>query len=144
MRAVWSKILDDKFIHAYKYGIVIKGVDGIERRVYPWLFTYSADYPEKYVIVLLVDLVLIVILSGCFLQQLETKVSVRAHAVLSRSQNSIVLVFNEMSLSVSNNSGPMLQERLATLAGQFTNWRSPSVVLQSKTYSRHFQVYQRK
>jgi len=49
MHAVWSKILDDDFIHAYTYGIVIKGVDGIERRVYPRLFTYSADYPEKYV-----------------------------------------------------------------------------------------------
>ena len=47
MHAVWSKILDDDFIHAYTYGIVIKGVDGIERRVYPRLFTYSADYPEK-------------------------------------------------------------------------------------------------
>jgi hypothetical protein len=47
MHAVWSKILDDNFIDAYTYGIVIKGVDGIERRVYPRLFTYSADYPEK-------------------------------------------------------------------------------------------------
>ncbi len=47
MHAVWSKILDDDFIHAYTYGIVIKGVDGIERHVYPRLFTYSADYPEK-------------------------------------------------------------------------------------------------
>ena len=47
MHAVWTKILDDDFLHAYKYGIVIKCVDGIERRIYPRFFTYSADYPEK-------------------------------------------------------------------------------------------------
>jgi len=49
MQAVWATILDDDFIHAYKYGIVVKCIDGVERRVYPRLFTYSADYPEKYV-----------------------------------------------------------------------------------------------
>jgi hypothetical protein len=47
MQAVWDKILDEDFIHAYLYGIVIKCIDGIERRVYPRFFTYSADYPEK-------------------------------------------------------------------------------------------------
>lgn len=47
MHAVWTKILDDDFIHAYIYGIVIKCIDGIERRIYPRFFTYSADYPEK-------------------------------------------------------------------------------------------------
>jgi len=47
MHAVWAKILDDDFIHAYIYGIVIKCIDGIERRIYPRFFTYSADYPEK-------------------------------------------------------------------------------------------------
>ncbi|KAL1749401.1 hypothetical protein FB107DRAFT_280858 [Schizophyllum commune] len=31
----------------YKYGIVVRCLDGIERRVYPRIFTYSADYPEK-------------------------------------------------------------------------------------------------
>jgi len=144
MHAVWSKILDDDFIHAYRYGIVIKGVDGVERRVYPRLFTYSADYPEKYVIVLLVELVLIIDFSGCSLQQSETKVSARVHAVLFRNRNSISLVFNEMSVSVSHNSGPMLLQKLALLARQFTVWRSPSAVLQLKIYSRHFQVYQRK
>jgi hypothetical protein len=47
MHAVWRILLDDDFLHAYKYGIVIKCQDGIERRVYPRIFTYSADYPEK-------------------------------------------------------------------------------------------------
>jgi len=47
MHAVWKFLLDDEFIHAYKYGMVIRCVDGIERRIYPRIFTYSADYPEK-------------------------------------------------------------------------------------------------
>jgi len=47
MHGVWKILLDDDFLHAYKYGIVIKCHDGVERRVYPRIFTYSADYPEK-------------------------------------------------------------------------------------------------
>ena len=47
MQAVWEKILDDDFVHAHLYGIVIKCIDGIEQHIYPWFFTYSADYPEK-------------------------------------------------------------------------------------------------
>jgi len=47
MHAVWEKILDEDFLQAYTYGIVIKCLDGIERRIYPRFFTYSADYPEK-------------------------------------------------------------------------------------------------
>ena len=47
MHAVWKFLLDDEFIHAYKYGMVIRCADGIERRIYPRIFTYSADYPEK-------------------------------------------------------------------------------------------------
>jgi len=47
MYAVWMQILDNKFIHAYTYGIVIKCIDGIEHCIYPRLFTYSADYSEK-------------------------------------------------------------------------------------------------
>ena len=49
MHAVWQFLLDDDFLHGYKYGIIIQCFDGIERHVYLWLFTYSADYPEKYV-----------------------------------------------------------------------------------------------
>ena len=47
MHGVWKFLLDDDFIHAYKYGMVITCADGIKRRVYPRFFTYSADYPEK-------------------------------------------------------------------------------------------------
>ncbi|CAK5269508.1 unnamed protein product [Mycena citricolor] len=47
MHAVWKHILDDDFLAACEHGIVITCADGIERRFYPRLFTYSADYPEK-------------------------------------------------------------------------------------------------
>ena len=47
IQAVWKYILDDDFIHAMKYGIVVTCYDGIKRRIYPRIFTYSADYPEK-------------------------------------------------------------------------------------------------
>lgn len=47
MQSIWRLLLDDKFIDAYRNGIVIRCADGIERRVYPRLFTYSANYPEK-------------------------------------------------------------------------------------------------
>jgi len=46
-QAAWKLLLDDDFLHAYKYGMVVKCSDGIERRVYPRFLTYSADYPEK-------------------------------------------------------------------------------------------------
>ena len=47
MQAVWRYILDDDFIHAMKYGVVVTCHNGIRQRIYPRIFTYSADYPEK-------------------------------------------------------------------------------------------------
>jgi hypothetical protein len=35
---------------AYENGIIITFPDGIQRRVFPRFFTYSADYPEKCVV----------------------------------------------------------------------------------------------
>ena len=49
MHAIWSFLLDEDFLHAYTYGIIIQCIDGIEWHVYPCFFTYSADNPEKYV-----------------------------------------------------------------------------------------------
>ena len=46
--AQWAIILDDEFLKAYKHGMAIKCCDGVRRRFYPRIFTYSADYPEKY------------------------------------------------------------------------------------------------
>jgi Plavaka transposase len=50
MHAVWDLLLDNEFTQAYEHGIVLKCADGVIRRIYPRIFTYSADYPEKYVI----------------------------------------------------------------------------------------------
>jgi hypothetical protein len=47
MQQVWHLMLDDEFVAAYEQGFVSDGVDGIPRRFYPRVFTYSADYPEK-------------------------------------------------------------------------------------------------
>ena len=49
MHAVWRVLLDDDFIHAHTYRIVVRCHDGVEQRIYPRIFTYSADYPEKWV-----------------------------------------------------------------------------------------------
>ncbi|KAJ3530549.1 hypothetical protein NMY22_g8529 [Coprinellus aureogranulatus] len=46
----WKHILDAEFLEAYCHGIVVTCYDGIERRFYPRIFTYSADYPEKILI----------------------------------------------------------------------------------------------
>ena len=43
----WKVLLDDEFLEAYQHGIIITCCDGIKRRFYPRIFTYSADYPEK-------------------------------------------------------------------------------------------------
>jgi Plavaka transposase len=50
--ASWNILLDDAFMEAYEHGIVVTWMDGLERRFYPRIFTYSADYPEKYVLLL--------------------------------------------------------------------------------------------
>jgi hypothetical protein len=47
--AQWGVILDDEFLEAYVHGIVVDCCDEIRRRFYPRIFTYSADYREKYV-----------------------------------------------------------------------------------------------
>ncbi|KAH9911827.1 uncharacterized protein BXZ73DRAFT_93312 [Epithele typhae] len=44
---VWLKLLDDDFMHAYEHGIVLMCGDGVKRRIFPRIVTYSADYPEK-------------------------------------------------------------------------------------------------
>jgi hypothetical protein len=47
--AILKKLFHDpEFRHAYVHGIVVECSDGIKRRLYPRFFTYSADYPEKY------------------------------------------------------------------------------------------------
>lgn len=47
----WSIMLDDELLDAMKHGLVLLCPDGKERCFYPRIFTYSADYPEKYVLI---------------------------------------------------------------------------------------------
>ncbi|KAJ7469129.1 hypothetical protein FB451DRAFT_1038834, partial [Mycena latifolia] len=58
MHAIWRLLLDNEFLHAYEHGIVIECEDGIFRRFYPRIFTYSADYPEKLIFTPSIRLVL--------------------------------------------------------------------------------------
>ncbi|KAF7970284.1 hypothetical protein HWV62_24482 [Athelia sp. TMB] len=46
----WEVLLDDEFIAAYEHGIIVDCSDGIKRRWYPRVFTYSADYQEKIIV----------------------------------------------------------------------------------------------
>ncbi|KAG2069358.1 hypothetical protein BDR04DRAFT_1128884 [Suillus decipiens] len=39
MQYIWALLLNEKFMHAYKYGII--------HQVFPQFFSYLADYPEK-------------------------------------------------------------------------------------------------
>ncbi|KAJ3524523.1 hypothetical protein NMY22_g10961 [Coprinellus aureogranulatus] len=45
----WRLLLDDEFLHAYRHGLVVDCSDGVRRRFYPRIMTYSADYPERQV-----------------------------------------------------------------------------------------------
>ena len=47
--AQWKDLLDDDFLQAYEHGMVFTCGDNVKRRLFPRIFTYSADYPEKYV-----------------------------------------------------------------------------------------------
>lgn len=58
MQAIWRLLLDDDFIEVYMDGILIECADGIVRHFSPRLFSYSADYPEKYVSCLIVYCIL--------------------------------------------------------------------------------------
>ncbi|KIK31555.1 hypothetical protein CY34DRAFT_66194, partial [Suillus luteus UH-Slu-Lm8-n1] len=54
--ACWNILLDADFVRAYRHGIVLQCPDGILRRVFPRIFTYSADYPEKVLIATIKDM----------------------------------------------------------------------------------------
>ena len=48
MHAIRLVLLDEEFIEAYVHGILHKFINGIVRRAFLRIFTYSADYPEKF------------------------------------------------------------------------------------------------
>ncbi|KAG2751869.1 hypothetical protein P692DRAFT_201683986, partial [Suillus brevipes Sb2] len=54
--ACWEILLDEDFLYAYRHGIILRCRDGVLRRVFPRIFTYSADYPEKALIATIKDM----------------------------------------------------------------------------------------
>lgn len=106
MHAVWSFLLDDDFVHAYIHGMVIMCVDGIERRVFPRLFTYSADYPEKYTSSSLWSPVFIVVLTYIVTEssslQYVTEVYAHVQDAWCQSRNSIAWGLLVITLSDHN------------------------------------------
>ncbi|KAG2739784.1 hypothetical protein P692DRAFT_201872909 [Suillus brevipes Sb2] len=54
--ACWEILLDADFLYVYRHGFVVKCADGVMRRIYPRIFTYSADYPEKVLIATIKDM----------------------------------------------------------------------------------------
>ncbi|KIK35492.1 hypothetical protein CY34DRAFT_16981 [Suillus luteus UH-Slu-Lm8-n1] len=55
-QSCWKHLLDADFIQAYRHGMVLRCPDGILRRVFPRIFTYSADYPEKVLLATIKDM----------------------------------------------------------------------------------------
>ncbi|KAF7976664.1 hypothetical protein HWV62_6005 [Athelia sp. TMB] len=53
MHKVLDKVFDAEFVHAYRHGFKMECLDGVWRRFYPRIFSYSADYPEKALISLI-------------------------------------------------------------------------------------------
>ncbi|KAI6117907.1 hypothetical protein EV401DRAFT_2057613 [Pisolithus croceorrhizus] len=53
--AVWKTLLDDEFVEAYGSGIITRCHGGVLHHMYPQIFTYSADYPEKIILVTIHD-----------------------------------------------------------------------------------------
>ncbi|KAF5356693.1 hypothetical protein D9758_013746 [Tetrapyrgos nigripes] len=47
MQAIWFLLLDTEFVKACIHGILVLCADNIWRRLFPRIFIYSADYPEK-------------------------------------------------------------------------------------------------
>lgn len=86
-QAQWDILLDNEFLAACKngkmvtrsiffgskkfLGFVVECADKIQRRVYPRIFTYSADYPEKQVVLNVFCLLLIHLLPEFFWLEFE-------------------------------------------------------------------------
>lgn len=47
VQKIWLLLLDKDFMRAYEHGMIVLCGDGVTRRIFPRIFTYSADYPEK-------------------------------------------------------------------------------------------------
>ena len=45
--AALAQLLDEEFVAAWERGVVMDCYDGVRCCIFPWIFTWSADYPEK-------------------------------------------------------------------------------------------------
>ncbi|GJJ14857.1 hypothetical protein Clacol_009125 [Clathrus columnatus] len=54
--AALNFLFDEDFLEAWNKGIVIDCIDGVKWRVFPRIFTWSADYPEKVLLASIRDL----------------------------------------------------------------------------------------
>ncbi|KZO91740.1 hypothetical protein CALVIDRAFT_547161 [Calocera viscosa TUFC12733] len=52
----WRQILGADFREAYRHGMIVHCKDGMTRRLFPRIFFYSADYPEKTLIATIRDM----------------------------------------------------------------------------------------
>jgi hypothetical protein len=56
-QAIWGKLADEKFVDAWVNGMVVKCLaDGLCRRLFLRIVTYSMDYPEKYIYIILIPI----------------------------------------------------------------------------------------
>jgi hypothetical protein len=46
-QAALRLIFGEEFVHAYQNGIILIFPDGVKRKCFIRIITYSADYPEK-------------------------------------------------------------------------------------------------
>jgi hypothetical protein len=81
MQEIWSLLLDDSFVKAYTHGILIPCGDGVKRRIFPRIFTYAADYPEKWVFAYVLGLNAYMNYEGYFSRALNTSLDALALAV---------------------------------------------------------------
>ena len=48
--SVINLLMDEDFIQAYEHEILVECSDGVLRLIFPHIFVYSADYPERSVL----------------------------------------------------------------------------------------------
>jgi hypothetical protein len=84
MHGAWRLLLDNEFKEGWTHGWVVKCADGVTRRIFPRIFTYSADYPEKCAIPCPNKHQKTNYYSGHYSPPFGTRVAALAHDVLSR------------------------------------------------------------
>ncbi|KAG2346750.1 hypothetical protein BDR05DRAFT_974360 [Suillus weaverae] len=93
-QAQWRILFDPEFLEAYEHGIVILCCDSIERRFYPRVFTYSADYPEKVLVATIQQL------GGCpCLRCLIPMGQLQSLGMICDRQQHVTLVWSDASRS---------------------------------------------